>query len=98
MDHAHHTPCAVQDMNVALTDAPIYGADHMRIGTMPQAHRAGGRPQMTCRRRIFRCQKISPFPIRCQILHRSRRKTRSRSNPVRSFHRSTADIQRQHMS
>lgn len=42
MDHSAHTPLSLQEINEAnLADAPIYGADDEKIGTISHIHGAG---------------------------------------------------------
>ena len=42
MDHSKHTPLTRQDLNQAvLADAPVYGADDRKIGTISHVHGAG---------------------------------------------------------
>ncbi len=42
MDHSRHTPLAQADLNAAvLADAPIYGADDRKIGTISHVHGHG---------------------------------------------------------
>lgn len=42
MEHRRHTPLARQEITEAMiADAPIYGADDRKIGTIAHAHRTG---------------------------------------------------------
>ena len=42
MDHSRHTPLTRQDLNEAvLADAPVYGADDRKIGTISHVHGSG---------------------------------------------------------
>ena len=42
MDHSRHIPLDRQELNEAiLTDAPVYGADDRKIGTISHVHGVG---------------------------------------------------------
>ena len=42
MDHSNHTPLDRTELNTAvLEDAPVYGADDHKIGTISHVHGAG---------------------------------------------------------
>lgn len=47
MDHSRHIPLTSQDLNEAvLVNAPVYGADDHKVGTISHVHGAGAQTQI----------------------------------------------------